>query len=65
MHEDKTKYCINCGIEISKADYEKYNGYCQECYLLLFSWFNLSTGWFRSFIVFLIITFPIIFLIVK
>jgi NMD protein affecting ribosome stability and mRNA decay len=36
MSKNQTKHCINCGIEISETEYETYNGYCQECYLLLF-----------------------------
>jgi predicted RNA-binding Zn-ribbon protein involved in translation (DUF1610 family) len=36
MSENQTKYCINCGIEISESEYITYKGYCPECYLLLF-----------------------------
>ncbi|MEM3704377.1 MAG: hypothetical protein QXX59_00430 [Candidatus Bathyarchaeia archaeon] len=34
LTEDEKYYCLRCGKEISQEEYEKYNGFCEECYWL-------------------------------
>lgn len=32
--EEETYHCMLCGREITKEEYEAYDGLCQECYEL-------------------------------